>query len=176
MSFLYEHTNGICFRKADIHDANELLQLKNESWFGTHTITLANLTSQEKWLESISCETHCPKDLVLIANISTSSAEWKCGIFKLFNIDWQSRCAEAGWDIFATFRKQGYGKKLVLAGVAFAFQVLNIRRLNAQILATNEASIKCAENARFKIEGRQKEAIYKNGKYVDNLLYGITYS
>ena len=173
MSFLYMHENGISFRKADKQDAGILLSLKNESHFGTHTVTFANMTSQEKWLESISYETHCPKNLVLIATITHDMNNSNCGIFKLLNIDWQSRKAEAGWDIFSHFRGQGFGKKLVFAGVAFAFQVMNLRRLDAQILTTNKASLKCAENAGFKLEGKQKQAIYKYGKYIDNLIYGI---
>jgi RimJ/RimL family protein N-acetyltransferase len=95
------------------------------------------------------------------------------GIFKLFNIDWQSRKAEAGWDIFEQFRGQGQGKKLVEAGVAFAFDIMNLRRLDAQILVTNEASLKCANHAGFKIEGCQKKSIFKNNQYIDNLILGI---
>jgi RimJ/RimL family protein N-acetyltransferase len=173
MSFLYIHENKIAFRRADRHDAKALLDLKNESYFGTHTVTYANLISQEKWIESISLETHCPRNLVLIANYSGVMYEYDCGIFKILNIDWQNRKAEVGWDIFQNFRNQGLGKKLVKAGVTFAFEVMNLHRLDAQILVTNAASLKCAEAAGFIIEGKQRSAIFKKDSYIDNLILGV---
>lgn len=173
MNYLYNHSNGISFRKADKCDARTLLLLKNESHFGTHTVTLANMTSQEKWLESISYEIHCPRNLVLVAGCDDTPSYCEVGIFKLLNIDWQSRRTEVGWDIFAEYRGKGYGKKLVKAGVDFAFNLLNLHRLDAQILITNEISLKCAKAAGFQIDGRQNKAIFKNGKYIDNFILGI---
>jgi RimJ/RimL family protein N-acetyltransferase len=165
----------IAFRKADRQDIKNLLELKNESWFGTHTVTFANTISQEKWLEKVSLETHCPRDLVLIANFSDKALvnDMDVGVFKILNIDWQNRKAEAGWDIYQEYRGKGYGKKIVEAGVDYAFKMLNLRRLDAQILCTNEASIKCAKHAGFTQEGLQKQAIVKNGEYIDNLLFGV---
>lgn len=172
---LYKHENGVMFNKADKHNAKTLLHLKNESHFGTHTVTLANLTSQEAWLESISYETHCPRNLVLMAwsEATNRSVADEFGVLKLFNIDWQSRRAEIGWDVLHEYRRKGYGKRLVKAGVDFAFHLLNLRRLDAQILVTNEASRKCAEAAGFIIEGRQRKAIFKKGEYIDNLILGV---
>jgi RimJ/RimL family protein N-acetyltransferase len=171
--FIYTHPNTVAFRKADKCDARKLLDLKNESHFGTHAITFANLTSQEKWLESISHETQFPKTLILIANVALNTSSYDCGVFKFFNIDWQNRKADVGWDIFHEWRGKGYGKKLVIAGVAFAFNLMNLHRLDAQILVTNEASLKCAEAAGFIIEGRQRQVVFKNGQYVDNLILGV---
>lgn len=169
---LYKYED-IEFRKADRQDLNDLLELKNESWFGTHTVTLANSISQEKWLESISNETHSPKNLMLIAETTNDGHKEQIGVFKILHIDWQSRRAEAGWDIYRYCRGKGYGKQVAKAGVDFCFKILNLRRLDAQILANNEASQKCAAEAGFEKEGVQKQAIFKLGNYVDNYLYGI---
>lgn len=176
MKSLYIHENGINFRKAEKSDAKTLLDLKNESHFGTHTVTLANITTQEKWLENINHETHCPRNLVLVGSCYLSHKEeelYDIGIFKLLDIDWQNRRAKVGWDIFSDFRRKGLGTKIVKAGVDFAFNILNLHRLDAQILITNEASLKCAKVAGFQIDGRQDKAVFKNGKYIDNLILGI---
>jgi len=174
--YLYEHENKIKFRKIEEYDLATLLQLKNESWFGTHTITIANTTNQINWFKSLCNEDiSCPKNLVLIAMTKVNEVDTDCpiGIFKILQIDWQSRRAEAGWDIYKNYRGFGYGKKLVKAGISFSFEILNLRRLSAQILETNKASQKCAEAAGFEIEGRQRQMIHKKGKYIDNLIYGI---
>lgn len=166
--YLYT-SNNISLRKADIKDAEALLILRNEGHYSRHSITLGNITTQEKWIEAISSETHCPRHLLLMASIENHDF----GLFKLFNIDWQSRKAEVGWDVFIEFRGKGKGKALVKVGVEFAFNILNLRRLDAQILKTNEISLKCAKHAGFEIEGCQKRAIYKNNDYIDNFILGL---
>lgn len=184
--YLYTYVEDktiIGFKRVDKCDLPYLLDLKNESWFGTHTITLANSISQEKWLEKISDDTHCPRNLVLVADfLDTNNREHctvynsdivKFGIFKILNIDWQNRRGEVGWDVYKEFRKRGLGEKLVKAGVEFCFKILNLRRLDAQVLDTNAASIKLATRAGFIQEGFQKNAIFKYGEYVNNILFGL---
>jgi [ribosomal protein S5]-alanine N-acetyltransferase len=159
----------ITFRRLDKQDLPDLLDLKKESWFGTHTVTLANSYNLETWFEEVSSNTHCPRNLILVAVIN----DYPRGIFKILNIDWQSRRAEVGWDIYEHSRKQGYGKEMVAEGVNYCFNVINLRRLDAQILVNNEASLKCARAAGFIPEGLQRKAIFKNGKYLDNHLFGL---
>ena len=60
---MYIHKNGIALRKLEKTDLLKLKDLKNESWFGTHNITLLNDYEQEKWFESLNRHTH----LILIA-------------------------------------------------------------------------------------------------------------
>jgi len=177
MSYLYASQNGIRFRKIEEEDLQFLLEIKNESWFGTHRTTIVNLTNQKKWFKSLCQEdVNCPKNLVLIAEgvaDPTYEGFYPIGTFKIINIDWQNRRGEAGWDVHCTWRQKGWGKKIVKAGVDFCFELLNLRILDAQILITNKASQKCAAAAGFEQEGKQKRAIFKNKEYVDNLLYGI---
>ena len=45
---MYIHKNGIALRKLERTDLPKLKDLKNESWFGTHNITLLNDYEQEK--------------------------------------------------------------------------------------------------------------------------------
>ncbi len=166
---IYTHSSGIGLRKVDACDLEDLLNLKNESWFGTHRLSLVNNINQQKWLESINGENiHCPSNLVLVA----AAAGENVGVYKVLNIDWQSRLADVGWDIYEQHRGKGLGKKLVLAGADFCFGVLNLHRINAQVLETNVVSHKCAQSAGFKKEGHQPKAIWRGGKWVDNIIYG----
>jgi RimJ/RimL family protein N-acetyltransferase len=100
----------------------------------------------------------------------------KVGIFKVFGIDYQNRTADTGWDIFEDHRGKGFGKKLVAAGAAFCFNILNLHRLNAEILSTNVASLRCAEAAGYVLEGTRRQAVHKEGKYVDSHILGILFS
>jgi RimJ/RimL family protein N-acetyltransferase len=175
MEYLFKHDNGILFRKIDAADQGDLIDLKNESWFGTHRVSLVSDASQRRWLlDLIAEDIHVPKNLVLVGSIDLPEISGaSVGIFKILNIDWQSRLAAVGWDVYKSYRGRGLGKKLVKAGVDFCFGVLNLHRLNAEILDKNVASYKCALAAGFKKEGFQAKAIRRNGEWLDNLLYGI---
>ena len=82
---MYIHKNGIALRKLEKTDLLKLKDLKNESWFGTHNITLVNDYDQEKWFESLNRHTH----LILIA-IDTKTTDI-VGLYKIQNIDWYNR-------------------------------------------------------------------------------------
>ncbi len=167
---IFSHKNGIYFRKLTETDLSNLLLLKDESWFGTHRVSILNIEDQKRWFDNLDKNPHTPAELYLVAQVGDQIS---VGLFKLQNIDWQNRRAEAGWDVYKQYRGRGFGKKIVEAGVSFSKEVLSLNRLRAEILVTNEASIKCAEKAGFKQEGLEKQAILKGGKFVDNLIYGI---
>jgi len=171
--------NDVGFSKLNECDLSWLTNLKLESWRSTHQTLFVNDLDQKKWFESLDSSAICPKNLVLMAWDRNSGASLtdetlgRIGIFKIFNIDWISRRCDCAWDVFECKRKKGWGKKLVIAGTAFAFNMLNLHRLDCEILDTNPASKKCAEAAGWKMEGRKEECIYKpEGGYIDSIVYG----
>ena len=163
--FSYE---SLTLRKLDKKDLKLLSELKQESWFGTHHVTIVNDTDQERWFERLDNHPHHPGNLFLIAEADYLPI----GLFKITSIDWVNRQADAAWDIFKQYRGKGMGKDLVTAGTHFAFEILNLHRLNAEILETNEASQKCALAAGYVKEGCKKQAIFKNDHYVDSWMFG----
>lgn len=170
---LYRHANGISFDKVTKEDLSSLLELKNESWETTHNISLLNIENQLAWYEAICKEDiHTPKNLILMASAETTSVV-KVGVFKLFHIDWYNMKADAAWDVFAEFRNHGLGKKVSQAGVDFAKDVLGLRKLNAEILENNPASMKCALAAGFEQEGVKKEEVLRQGKFLNSHVMGL---
>jgi len=154
----------------------KLLELKCETWINTHKTTIANLDDQVRWFESLDTDVHTPKSLILMVGLiggePAEEAANLLGVFKLFNIDYVNRSADVAWDVFLELRNCGYGKKLVCGGVRFCSEVLNLRRLDAEILEPNLASVKCALAAGFVQEGTRREAVFKSGTYVNSLIFG----
>lgn len=167
---LYEAPNGVRLRKVKESDLKDLLDLKNESWFGTHKVSILNEQDQKRWFESLDKDVHSPKNLILVAGDKDTPG---FGLVKLLNMDWVSRTAELGWDVYKEHRGKGYCGKLNSAGCLFAKNVLNLRRLNADILENNEASLKCAYRVGFVKEGLRRKAIYKNGEYINSVVIGL---
>ena len=158
----------LTLRKLDKKDLKLLYELKQESSFGTHHVTIVNESDQDEWFDKLDRHPHFPGCLFLIAEQENQPV----GLFKLRNIDWVNRQADVAWDVFKEHRNKGLGKNLVKAGTQFAFN-LNLHRLNAEILENNTASQKCAISAGYKKEGCKRCAIFKNGKYIDSYMYGV---
>jgi RimJ/RimL family protein N-acetyltransferase len=173
--------DNIVYRKLGREHLQKLLELKMESWSYTHNTTIANLDDQNRWFDSLDSDVHCPRNLVLTAR-DAPNGQWSdsdvgqlnsiIGIFKIFNINYVNGSADVAWDVLKDFRHNGYGKRIVAGGVRFCVDVLNLRRLSAEILERNESSMKCAMAAGFKREGVKIKAVYKSGVYVDSIMLG----
>jgi RimJ/RimL family protein N-acetyltransferase len=164
---MYIHKNGICLRKIERYDLPKLKDLKNESWFGTHHITFLNDFDQEKWFEGLNRNTH----LILIAIDTKTNNE--VGVYKFQNIDWYNRKYDSSHDVFKEFRGMGYSKPVLCAGTDFAFEVMNMNRIDGEVLENNIASLKSALYAGFTEEGIRRKSIYKCGEYLNSIHIGL---
>lgn len=168
-------SDGIHLRKIEKEDLPSLSVLKGESWMSTHQKSILNKENQEAWFGNLDNNPHSPSSLILIAEtVSPHMAiSNNIGCFKISDIDYINRSANVGWDIFEKHRGKGLGKRLVVAGSTFCFDILNLRRLDAEILSTNKPSQKCAISAGFEQEGVRREAIHKPDGYVDSQIWGL---
>lgn len=155
----------VILRKLQRDDLPTLMELKQESWGTTHHVTIANMEDQERWFDSLDKNVHTPRNLMLMAYSPKVVSPF--GIYKISEIDWVNGSCFAAWDIFKEFRGKKLGKPIVTAGTAFCFLVLNLRRVECEILETNIASQKCAEAAGFQREGLKRESVAKLGKYLN---------
>lgn len=162
---MYTHKNGITLRKMEMYDLEIMQELKNESWFGTHRITLNTAEEQLKWYNSINPNT----TLFLIANYNVD----RVGVYKISNIDWISRSYDSAHDVYKEHRGQKYGHKILQAGVDFGMEVLNMNRINTEVLENNIASQKTALKAGFIQEGVKRKSVFKCGEYLDSITYGM---
>jgi RimJ/RimL family protein N-acetyltransferase len=161
---MYKHKNGIIFNKLEKSDLFLLKELKNESWYGTHNVTFLNDEDQLKWFNNLNSST-----LILIATLNDN----KIGVYKIQNIDWVNRRYDSGHDIFKDHRGNGYSKLLVEAGVDFGFEMLNMQRIETEVLENNIASMKPTLYAGFIREGIKRKCIYKCDTYLDSVFLGI---
>jgi len=81
--------------------------------------------------------------------------------------------AELGYWLAEPFWGQGIMTKAVIHMVDYGFKNLDINRIYARPFGTNIASQKVLKNAGFVLEGKFKNTIYKNGKYLDELIYAV---
>lgn len=96
------------------------------------------------------------------------------GLVSLVSIDYVNRSAVFNIMIGdKANRGKGIGCFAVREILKHAFENLNLQRVELGVLEDNEIAIHLYEKSGFKYEGRKRRAKYKNGKYVDLLMYAI---
>jgi len=96
------------------------------------------------------------------------------GNIKLGKINKQYSNADISYFIGdKSFLNKGYATEAVILIVQFAFNNLNLHRVQAGVIDGNNASTRVLEKAGFVREGRLKEKFILNGNYTDHLLYGL---
>jgi RimJ/RimL family protein N-acetyltransferase len=72
-----------------------------------------------------------------------------------------------------TRRGQGYGTEALRLAVRFAFEELNLHRLEITVFSYNRRAITVYEKLGFRHEGTHREFLYRDGLRHDMLLYGL---
>ena len=166
---MYTHKNNLTLKKIKHTDLNLLNDLKDESWFGTHKMTVVNADDQLRWYSDI----NWTNNYIFIAQDCALNSSKKVGLVKLLNIDWINRTFEMSYDVFADHRSQGFGKKVAEVAVDFGFEMLGLRRATAEVLENNVASQNCLKYAGFVEEGLAREAVYKSGEFLGSYQLGL---
>lgn len=97
------------------------------------------------------------------------------GIATLVDIDWKNRHALHGIKLCnKRFRTKGIGTDAVMAIMRYAFDELGLHRLDGSWFDMNVASSKLYTKCGWKVEGRKREYVYKNGEWRDLNIVGVT--
>lgn len=91
------------------------------------------------------------------------------GLVTLANIDYINRVAELHIMIGNEYQNKGAGKYAVINIVNYAFDDLNLNRIELSALENNERAIGLYKKVGFQIEGIKKQAYYKEGKYINKV-------
>jgi diamine N-acetyltransferase len=134
--------------------------------------SVMSLAEEENWFENM---LRRPKDEhVFVIEICQDQVWTPIGNCNFNNIDWRVRSAELG--IFIGEKQlwnQGYGTETMRVLVRYGMQMLNLNRIMLEVYATNLRAIRAYEKAGFVLEGRKRQGMYKNGKYIDVLLMSV---
>lgn len=68
---------------------------------------------------------------------------------------------------------KGYSIEATRKTLDFAFDELNLHRINVMIRTDNEKSLRMCERCGFRKEGIMRESLFKNGAYRDEFLMSI---
>lgn len=167
---MYHHKEGICLQKVSKDHLEFLLKLKQDNWWGTHNTLFINYENQIKWFDNLSSN-----ELFLLA---VHDGSW-VGVTCYTEIDYVSRTLNISGAVDKEFRKEQTSTRTRVSeavfqgGTDFAFEILNMYRLNAEVIESHYSSLKMElDYLGFQYEGRKRKAVYKCGKYYDSIVLG----
>ena len=105
--------------------------------------------------------------------IAESETDRVIGTVTLFNLNLDNRRAEIGYGLDRDFWRQGYMNEALQAVLSFAFNVLKLHRLEADVDPRNVGSIRSLEKLGFQREGYLRERWHVNGEIQDAYFYGL---
>ena len=91
----------------------------------------------------------------------------------LFKIDKVIRKAEVGYWISKKEAGKGITQTSVIAILKYAFEALDLNRVEARIATLNEASKYLVKSIGFQLEGVMRQDSFINGEFYDMEVYGI---
>lgn len=96
------------------------------------------------------------------------------GLVNLISLDWKNRSAFHGIKLFENkSRRKGVGTDSVMAIMRYAFDELQLHRLEGAWFAENVASVSMYKKCGWVEEGIKKSCIYKQGAYRDLVITRI---
>jgi len=155
-------------------EASDLLKLRN--WRNSPCIRAytrgyrpLNMLNQTNWLESLSAD-----QLNIMFAIEKKFDRELIGCCGLTNINWKEGHGEVSIYIGEKkWQSKGYASDALRLLLEYGFKELRLHRIYGIIFEYNDASIKFFEKNGFEFEGRHREARFWDGKFYDELVYGI---
>jgi RimJ/RimL family protein N-acetyltransferase len=129
--------------------------------------------AEEKYIEELGT-TRAKTDVSFVIEAIDADSTKAIGTVGLHGINAKDHNATFG---IAIGEKQywgkGYGTEAAKLIINYGFDQLNLHRVNSVVIAFNDRSIRMHRRLGFKEEGRHREAIFKNGKFHDDIAYGM---
>lgn len=161
----------VILRPIEQEDLEMLRELTNDPEFEKMIVGWSFPVSKKEqleWFEGIK------NDLSRLRYTIETKEDGAVGMIGLRDIDWKNGSAYGlGMRIARKeIRTKGLATDAWMTLMRYAFDELRLNRINGSALAYNKASLRVCEKVGFKIEGTQRQAVYKNGEYVDVILLG----
>jgi RimJ/RimL family protein N-acetyltransferase len=130
-----------------------------------------SLAQEERWFDNLLDRLERRQDVALAVETAQGV---HIGSMGLHAIDWKNRSAELGIVIGEkAYWNQGYGTDAIRTMLGLAFGEMNLHRVFLRVDADNARAIRCYEKAGFRREGTSRQAVFREGVYVDQYVMSI---
>jgi RimJ/RimL family protein N-acetyltransferase len=171
-------TQRLILRKPRLNDAKEIQEGMNNINVSKWILVISHPYSNKdakKYIKEHIKRTKKKNNSKYSFFIELKSEKKIIGGIGIRNIDKFQGIASIGYWISERYWGQGYGKEAVKSLINFAFKKLNLRRIEAEILIKNKASINLLKKLGFKKEGlkRKSRKSKADNKIYDMYFFGL---
>ncbi len=126
---------------------------------------------EEQWFEDLQKR----QDVRVYALEARVGEEWvHIGNIGLHRIRWKDRNAVLGIAIGEKeYWGKGYGADAIRTILRFAFEEMNLHRVELEVIDFNHRARRCYEKVGFRYEGTRRQAVFRNGAYHDLIVMSI---
>jgi len=165
---MYEY-DGLKLRNVETEDLERLRELRNDpsTWEMLTVPGFIDTKGQEQWFERM--RTAGDRKYYVVCDGENDFI----GIVRTDELDTHNRSIRVGADVVPELRGRGYGKKIYRVLKKLLFDEMNMHRVWLAVLDVNERAMKLYLDEGFKIEGRYREAVFRNGCYRDYVIMSI---
>lgn len=135
------------------------------------TLPMREPSEAEQYLRGID-EGFADRSLLQWA-IALPDSDRLIGTVTLHNLSPSNKRAEIGYMLSPKQQGQGYATEAVFAVLVFAFERMNLHRIEADLHPDNAASVRLVERLGFAREGYLRERWFVGGVFSDSLVYGL---
>lgn len=159
----------LIIRTMEESDLEQVRALRNNpsTWMMLTNIDLIDAEVQRRWFQRIRLAGD--KRYYIICDDTYDFI----GIVRMDEIDRANRSVRIGADIVPELRGQGYGNKTYTLLKKYCFDFLNVHRIWLAVLDTNDVALRLYEKQGFRVEGRYREAIFRDSAYHDYITMSI---
>jgi RimJ/RimL family protein N-acetyltransferase len=125
---------------------------------------------QREWLEKSTGFKDDSKIRLAMENLDGLTVGW----LSFHSLDQKNGTFSFGVAVYHDYRGQGYALDAVCTLLKYAFWEQRYQKCNSVCLHSNEASIRLHQKLGFIEEGRIRRNCFFNGKYHDDVLFGMT--
>ena len=157
-------------RPIEKEDADILQKWRNDPYMRGLLVYRRPCTKEDTlaWIERMSAGEN------IFLGIVSKEDDKLIGIVSVANVDRLNRSAEGGIAIGEPdFRSAGIGTEVSTAMLDFVFDYMNLHRVYVTAHGYNEISVLLSRKFKLVEEGRQREAILRDGKYHDVIILSI---
>ena len=161
----------VILRAVEEEDIEMLRELTNSPDFEKMIVGWSFPISKKDQLEWFA---NCKNDATRLRYTIVTKNDGPVGMIGLRDIDWKNGSASGlGMRIAKKeIRTRGLATDAWMTLMRYAFDELRLNRVNGSAIEYNAISLHVCEKVGFKIEGRMRQAVYKNGNYHDVVLMG----
>lgn len=156
-------------RAAEPSDAKKIYEWENnpEHWLVSNQVAPTSMRQIEQFLENdVDIFVHRQMRLMF-----DDFAGTQVGCVDLYEFDPKNHRVGLGILVDPAFRGKGFGNEALLLTLNYAFELLEIQCVYAEVLVSNQVSVQLFESAGFEKTGMKKRWLFDGKGYSDLFFY-----